>query len=90
MGCHHKINSRAHTHVFNSVVLLTIYVYDSHLYQSISKDKSSYLPATFSGFKSYLHSYYNYFTIYSCFNYNFTGGANADNYIVSGAHSREK
>ena len=59
-------------------------MYDSCWYQSISKDKGSYLPGTFPGLKPYLHFYYNYSTIYSCFNYNFTGGANADNYTVSG------
>ena len=72
------------TYIFNYLLLLTIYLFGSRLYQSISKDISSYLPGTFPGLKSYSHFYYNYFTIYSCFNYNFTGGANADNYTVSG------
>ena len=38
----------------------------------------------FAGVKPYLHFYYNYSTIYLYFNYKCTGGANADNYTVSG------
>ena len=65
------MDQECQTHVFNTILLLTIYMYGSCLYQSISKVKRSYLPGTFPRLKPYSHFYYNYSTIYSCFNHNF-------------------